>query len=45
MGKVIMSGIVPQLKVPVNLPPIGKSLNDYTWKEISSLGIAPIFRV
>lgn len=43
MGKVIMSGIVPQLSVPSNLPPIGTPLNDFTWEEIriiSDAGLA-----
>lgn len=35
-----MSGIVPQLKVPITLPPKGKSLNDYTWEEINNISKA-----
>lgn len=37
MGKVIMSGIVPPIEIPIALPPIGKALNDYTWEEISNI--------
>ena len=40
MGKVIMSGIVPQLTVPSNLPPIGTALNDMTWEEIRMISDA-----
>lgn len=37
MGKVIMSGIVPPVEIPLHLPPIGKALNDCTWEEISNI--------
>lgn len=40
MGNVIMSGIVPQLTVPSNLPPIGTALNDMTWEEIRMISDA-----
>ena len=40
MGKVIMSGIVPQLTVPINLPPVGTALNDMTWEEIRAISDA-----
>ena len=40
MGKVIMSGIVPQLTVPSVLPPVGTALNDMTWEEIRAISDA-----
>ena len=46
MGKVSMSGIVPQLTVPIKLPPIGTALKDMTWEEIraiSDAGLASVY--
>ena len=40
MGKVIMSGIVPQLKAPETLPAIGTALNDMTWEQIRMISDA-----
>ena len=40
MGKVIMSGIVPNLTVPSTLPPIGTTLNDMTWEQIRAISDA-----
>ena len=40
MGKVIMSGIVPQLTVPSVLPPVGTALNDMTWEDIRAISDA-----
>lgn len=40
MGKVIMSGIVEPLTVPVGLPPIGTALNACTWEQIRKVSDA-----
>ena len=37
MGKVIMSGIVPMLKAPVNVDPV---LNNNSWETISKISQA-----
>ena len=40
MGKVMISGVAPQMTVPSNLPPIGTALNDMTWEQIQTISDA-----
>lgn len=40
MGKVLMSGIVPKLREPSVLPPVGTALNDLTWEQIRAISDA-----
>lgn len=40
MGKVMMSGVAPQMTVPKGLPPIGTALNDMTWEQIQTISDA-----
>lgn len=37
MGKVILSGVAPQMTIPKGLPPIGTALNDMTWEQIQTI--------
>ena len=40
MGKVMISGVAPQMTVPKGLPPIGTALNDMTWEQIQTISDA-----
>ena len=40
MGKVMISGVAPQMNVPIALPPIGTALNDMTWEQIRDISDA-----
>ena len=40
MGKVMMSGVAPQMTIPKVLPPIGTALNDMTWEQIQAISDA-----
>ena len=40
MGKVMISGVAPQMTVPKGLPPIGTALNDMTWEQIRTISNA-----
>ena len=40
MGKVIVSGVAPQMTKPIALPPIGTALNDMTWEQIQTISDA-----
>lgn len=40
MGKVMISGVAPQMTIPINLPPIGTALNDMTWEQIQTISDA-----
>lgn len=40
MGKVIVSGVAPQMTVPSTFPPIGTALNDMTWEQIRAISDA-----
>ena len=40
MGKVMISGVAPQMTVPKGLPPIGTALNDMTWEQIRDISDA-----
>lgn len=42
MGRAMMSGVVPKLKAPSGLPEPGRTLNDYTWAEISKISTADV---
>lgn len=37
MGKVMISGVAPQMTIPKGLPPIGTALNDMTWEQIQTI--------
>ena len=40
MGKVMISGVAPQMTKPIVLPPIGTALNDMTWEQIQTISDA-----
>ena len=40
MGQVMISGVAPQMNVPIALPPIGTALNDMTWEQIRDISDA-----
>ena len=40
MGKVMISGVAPQMTKPIGLPPIGTALNDMTWEQIQTISDA-----
>ena len=40
MGKVMISGVAPQMTLPKGLPPIGTALNDMTWEQIRMISDA-----
>ena len=40
MGKVMISGVAPQMTKPIALPPIGTALNDMTWEQIQTISDA-----
>ena len=40
MGKVMISGVAPQMTIPKVLPPIGTALNDMTWEQIQTISDA-----
>ncbi len=40
MGKVMISGVAPQMTKPNVLPPIGTALNDMTWEQIQTISDA-----
>ena len=40
MGKVMMSGVAPNMTKPIELPPIGTALNDMIWKQIQTISDA-----
>ena len=40
MGKVMISGVAPQMTKPIALPPIGTALNDMTWEQIQAISNA-----
>lgn len=40
MGKVLISGVAPQMTIPKGLPPIGTALNDMTWEQIQTISDA-----
>ena len=40
MGKVMISGVAPQMTIPKVLPPIGTALNDMTWEQIRDISDA-----